>query len=110
MNPQPLAPPGGAAGWRPETLSSCSRQTLVDTHTSPSETRPPAALADEREFTFTTALQTHFAVRPLGDYPDNSRFVKLLGLGGKYILDYARDPSRPRLDQQEDDYVHFGGT
>lgn len=27
-----------------------------------------------------------------------------------YILDLARDPSRPRLHQQEDGYVHFGGA
>ncbi len=26
------------------------------------------------------------------------------------ILDFARDPSRPRLHQQEDDNVHFGGA
>lgn len=66
--------------------------------------------ADDREFTFTSALQTHFSVKPLGDYPQNSQFVKLLGLGGKRILDYAQDPSHPRLTEQEADYVHFGGA
>lgn len=65
--------------------------------------------ADDREFTFTSALQTHFSVRPLGDYPQSSQFVKLLGLGGKRILDYSADPSHPRLTEQTDDYVHFGG-
>jgi hypothetical protein len=65
--------------------------------------------ADDREFTFTSALQTHFAVKPLGDYPLNSQFVKLLGLGGKMGLDYARNPSHPSVVQQEDDYIQFGG-
>ena len=65
--------------------------------------------ADDREFTFTSALQTHFAVKPLGDYPLNSQFVKLLGLGGKMGLDYARNPSHPSVVQQEGDYIQFGG-
>lgn len=76
---------------------------------SPQVTPACCARADDREFTFTSALQTHFAVKPLGDYPLNSQFVKLLGLGGKMGLDYVRDPSHPSLVQQEGDYVQFGG-
>lgn len=66
------------------------------------------ANTDDKEFTFTSGLQTHFAVRPLGEYPQSSQLVKILGLGGKHVLDYSGDPSHPRLIQQDADYVHFG--
>lgn len=48
-------------------------------------------------------------MRPLGEYPQSSQLVRLLGLGGKHVLDYSGDPSHPRLIQQAADYVHFGG-
>lgn len=46
-------------------------------------------VADAEEITFTTALQTHFAILPLGEYPGHSKSVRVLGLGGKHTLDYA---------------------
>lgn len=62
----------------------------------------------EDEMVFTTALQTHFAILPLGDYPGNSSNVRVLGLGGKHALDFATDPSNPKLTTDPDDYVYFG--
>lgn len=63
---------------------------------------------DDKEMTFTTALQTHFAIKPLGEYPGHSRSVRVLGLGGKYTLDYAKNPSNPQLITDPEDYIYFG--
>jgi len=64
------------------------------------------ACADSEPFTFTAALQTHFAVHNLATH---ARHVRVLGLGGKWIFDYAPDPMHPRLDMEREDYVTFGG-
>ena len=65
-----------------------------------------SACADSEPFTFTAALQTHFAVHNLATH---ARHVRVLGLGGKWIFDYAPDPMHPRLDMEKEDYVTFGG-
>ena len=62
--------------------------------------------ADSEPFTFTAALQTHFAVHNLAMH---ARHVRALGLGGKWIFDYAPDLMHPRLDIEKEDYVTFGG-
>ena len=66
----------------------------------------PCACADTEPFTFTAALQPHFAVHNL---TTNAQHVRILGLGGKWIFDYADDPRHPRLDTEKEDYVTFGG-
>ena len=63
-------------------------------------------LADSEPFTFTAALQTHFAVHNLATH---ARHVRILGLGGKWIFDYTPDPMHPRLDMEKEDYITFGG-
>ena len=65
-----------------------------------------ALCADSEPFTFTAALQTHFAVHNLATH---ARHVRILGLGGKWIFDYTPDPMHPRLDMEKEDYVTFGG-
>eukprot|EP00887_Chlorella_sp_A99_P005038 scaffold4.g5038.t1 len=60
----------------------------------------------ESAFTFTTALQTHFATE---DIPSHAKAVKALGLWGKYMLDYAKSPLLPRLDIEQEDFQFFGG-
>ena len=63
--------------------------------------------ADTEPFTFTAALQTHFAVRNLATH---AQHVRVLGLGGKWVFDYAQDARHPRLDTEKEDYVTFGGV
>ena len=41
--------------------------------------------------------RSHFATR---DLQTHAKYVKVLGLRGKYILDYARDPFKPGLTIQ----------
>lgn len=36
-------------------------------------------------------------------------FVRILGLGGKYMLDHSDNALRPRLRMEGDDFVYFGG-
>lgn len=54
-----------------------------------------------------TALQSHFAVRNLDTHGIH---VKTLGLGGKMLLDYAEDPMHPRLVNESEDFITFGGA
>lgn len=56
------------------------------------------------ELAFTAGLLTHLATL---DIEDNKKFVKILGLYGKYVLDYSNDPMRPKLDVERDDFVFF---
>ena len=56
------------------------------------------------EFKFTAGLLSHFATE---DIRTAKKFVKLLGLGGKYALDYAADPMRPQLFIEQGDFVFF---
>lgn len=56
------------------------------------------------EFKFTAGLLTHLAAE---DIRENKKFVKVLGLGGKYALDYAADPMRPQLFIEKGDFVFF---
>jgi hypothetical protein len=56
------------------------------------------------ELTFTAGLLTHLATL---DIEDNRKFVKVLGLYGKYVLDYSNDAMRPKLDIEREDFVFF---
>jgi len=60
--------------------------------------------SSSKEFKFTSGLLTHLASE---DVRENRKFVKVLGLGGKYVLDYAADPMRPSLSVEQDDFVFF---
>jgi len=73
----------------PPSILQCSLQI----HNSSSE-----------EFKFTSGLLTHLASE---DVRENKNFVKVLGLGGKYVLDYATDPMRPSLFVEQNDFVFF---
>ncbi|KAL4527937.1 hypothetical protein Ndes2526B_g07727 [Nannochloris sp. 'desiccata'] len=73
----------------PPSILQCSLQI----HNSSSE-----------EFKFTSGLLTHLASE---DVRENKKFVKVLGLGGKYVLDYAADPMRPSLFVEQDDFLFF---
>lgn len=53
---------------------------------------------------FTTGLLTHFATE---DLRASKKFCKVLGLGGKYVLDYSTDPMRPSLSIEQQDFVFF---
>ncbi|KAL4418726.1 hypothetical protein ABPG77_001783 [Micractinium sp. CCAP 211/92] len=89
---------GGAAGGKGEEerqpLTPSVLRCLLQVHN-----------CDDKPMTFTTGLRTHFAVRDLATH---SKFVKTLGLRGKYMLDYSQNPLAPRLGVQDDHYVRFG--
>lgn len=53
---------------------------------------------------FTTGMMTHFVTE---DIRENRKTVKILGLAGKYVLDYSEDAMRPKLVIQQDDFVFF---
>jgi len=53
---------------------------------------------------FQLGLLPHFCVSDLRRHGET---VKVLGLGGKRVLDYATDSRRPRLASQEQDYLRF---
>ena len=79
---------------------------------APPTTPPPSVLrctlhinnCGDSDMKFTAGLLTHLAAQ---DIRENKKFVKVLGLGGKYVLNYAADPMRPLLRVQEDDFVFF---
>lgn len=56
--------------------------------------------------TFTTGMCSHMATE---DLINKANFVKILGLGGKNFLNFARNPIQPTLGIEEEDYVTFGG-
>ncbi|KAL4428376.1 hypothetical protein ABPG75_002465 [Micractinium tetrahymenae] len=89
----------GAAGGRGEDerkpLMPSVLRCLLQVHNS-----------DDKPMTFSTALRTHFATRDLATH---SKFVKTLGLRGKYVLDYSQSPLAPRLGVEDGHYLHFGG-
>jgi hypothetical protein len=60
--------------------------------------------SSSKEFKFTSGLLTHLASE---DVRENKKFVKVLGLGGKYVLDYAVDPMRPNLFVEQGDFLFF---
>lgn len=53
---------------------------------------------DDKPLSFTTGLRPHFATK---DIPTHDKFVKTLGLRGKYSLDYAGNPFEPRLGVED---------
>jgi hypothetical protein len=53
---------------------------------------------------FTAAVLPHFATQ---DIPSHRRFVKVLGLGGKYVLDYGTDAMQPQMGIEEGDFLFF---
>ncbi|PRW44333.1 Glucose-6-phosphate 1-epimerase [Chlorella sorokiniana] len=59
----------------------------------------------DEPFTFTTGLRSHFVTR---DIQTHGKYVNLLGLRGKYVMDYTQDPLNPGLTIQEGDLVRFG--
>ncbi len=63
-------------------------------------------VADDEPFTFTTGMQSHLACR---DLYTHHAFARMLGLGGKYYIDYVPNARKPKLELEKDDYVNFGG-
>lgn len=41
--------------------------------------------------------------------PQNSAWIKVLGLGGSQVFDYTADPRYPRMYVNEEDFTHFEG-
>ena len=57
-------------------------------------------------------MRSHLASRDMHAQADNPLmgiFVRMLGLGVKNYIDFAPNPSRPRLGIQNSHYLDFGG-
>jgi len=76
-------------------------------------TTPPSVLRfnlevvnnnSDEPLTFTAGLLPHFLTQ---DISKNSRFVKVLGLGGKAVLDYSSNPMHPRYAVEQEDFLFF---
>lgn len=59
---------------------------------------------DDKDLVFTAGILPHFLTE---DIRFHKKFVKVLGLNGKYTLDYALDPMKPRLAIEQDDFLFF---
>eukprot|EP00192_Tetraselmis_astigmatica_P004854 CAMPEP_0117675508 /NCGR_PEP_ID=MMETSP0804-20121206/15646_1 /TAXON_ID=1074897 /ORGANISM="Tetraselmis astigmatica, Strain CCMP880" /LENGTH=473 /DNA_ID=CAMNT_0005484523 /DNA_START=359 /DNA_END=1780 /DNA_ORIENTATION=+ len=58
----------------------------------------------DKPMEFTTGLRSLFSVKHMEDY---GKYIRFLGLGGKYILDYV-NTTLPKLRVQGEDFVTFG--
>ena len=92
--------------------AAASASAAASEENAPASVSPPSILqcslqihnSSSKEFKFTSGLLTHLASE---DVRENKKFVKVLGLGGKYVLDYAADPMRPSLFVEQDDFLFF---
>ena len=58
----------------------------------------------DKTMEFTTGIMNHFATENIRE---NIKAVKVLGLAGKYVLDYSEDAMRPKLKIEQNDFLFF---
>ncbi|KAK9805629.1 hypothetical protein WJX72_009001 [[Myrmecia] bisecta] len=99
---------GSGPSWRLQSKTSYAEVEKEVPEETPIQLRCVLQIAntDDEPFTFTTALQGHFATADLRT--TNQGYVRTLGLGGKYVFDYSMDPAHPKVGVDEADYVYFG--
>ncbi|DBA82477.1 hypothetical protein WJX79_005540 [Trebouxia sp. C0005] len=96
-----------------EAFGSLAEASLGSSEEADEEVQPTMQLrcelqilnTDDEPFTFTTGMQSHLACR---DLHTHYAFTRMLGLGGKYYIDYCPNARKPKLELEKDDYVNFG--